>query len=80
MKFLVAGNSTSRQTMIDYLAKKGKSSSFEPYVVADIKCNDLARKEIAIISGVQAATCLGVAPIETIDSFIKNVSILILIQ
>ncbi len=72
MKFLVAGNSTSRQTMIDYLAKKGKSSSFEPYVVADIKCNDLARKEIAIISGVQAATCLGVAPIETIDSFIEE--------
>lgn len=47
---------------------------FEPYIVADLKCDDLARKEVAIAAaaGASAATCLGVAPIETIDSFIEE--------
>jgi len=72
VKFLAAGQSVSRQVMIDCLKKKGKFSFFEPYIVADIKCDDLARKEIAVISGAGAATCLGVAPIETIDSFIEE--------
>lgn len=46
----------------------------EPYIVADIKCDDLARKEVGIVAqaGATAATCLGVAPVETIDSFIEN--------
>ena len=72
MQFLMAKNFTSRQIMVDCLINKGKFSLFEPYVVADIKCNDLARKEIAVVSGAQAATCLGVAPIETIDSFVEG--------
>jgi len=42
--------------------------------VADIKCADLADKEVDIAyrAGVSAATCLGLAPIETIDNFIQK--------
>jgi len=43
------------------------------YIVADNKCADLAEREVEIMAnaGANAATCLGVAPIETIDSFIE---------
>jgi len=42
------------------------------YIVADNKCADLALREVEIMAkaGANAATCLGVAPIETINSFI----------
>ncbi|MFA6475694.1 MAG: orotidine 5'-phosphate decarboxylase / HUMPS family protein [Patescibacteria group bacterium] len=42
------------------------------YLVADNKCTDLAEREVAMMAqaGANAATCLGVAPIETIDRFI----------
>lgn len=44
------------------------------YIIADNKCADLASYEVRMMSeaGANAATCLGVAPIETIDSFIEE--------
>lgn len=47
---------------------------FGTYVVADNKCADLAPREVEMMAnaGANAATCLGVAPIETIDSFIEE--------
>jgi bifunctional enzyme Fae/Hps len=44
------------------------------YIVADTKCVDLALRDVkmATEAGAQAVTCLGVAPIETIDIFIKE--------
>ncbi len=44
------------------------------YIVADNKCTDLAAREVEMMAnaGANASTCLGVAPIETIDSFIKE--------
>jgi 3-keto-L-gulonate-6-phosphate decarboxylase len=47
---------------------------FGTYIVADNKCADLAPREVKMMvnAGANAATCLGVAPIETIDSFIEE--------
>lgn len=44
------------------------------YIVADNKCADLAAREVEMMAnaGANAATCLGVSPIETIDSFIEE--------
>jgi len=44
------------------------------YIVADSKCADLASREVPMMAkaGASSATCLGVAPIETIDSFIEE--------
>lgn len=44
------------------------------YVVADTKCTDLAERDVRMVakSGAQAATCLGVAPVETIDKFVEE--------
>ena len=44
------------------------------YIVADNKCADLAAREVEMMAsaGANAVTCLGVAPIETIDSFIEE--------
>jgi 3-keto-L-gulonate-6-phosphate decarboxylase len=44
------------------------------YIVADNKCSDLAPREVEMMAtaGANAATCLGVAPTETIDSFIEE--------
>jgi len=46
----------------------------ETYIVADTKCADLALREVSMAAEaeVQAVTCLGVAPIETIDRFIEE--------
>jgi len=46
------------------------------YIVADIKTADLAEREVAMVAnaGASAATCLGVAPIETINDFISACS------
>lgn len=46
----------------------------DTYIVADNKCADLADREVEMManSGANAATCLGVAPIETINSFIEE--------
>lgn len=47
---------------------------FGAYIVADNKCADLATREVEMMvnAGANAATCLGVAPIETIDRFIEE--------
>jgi len=44
------------------------------YIVADNKCADLAWREVEMManSGANAATCLGVSPIETINTFIEE--------
>lgn len=44
------------------------------YIVADNKCADLATREVEMMAnaGANASTCLGVAPIETIDTFIEQ--------
>ena len=44
------------------------------YIVADSKCADLAAREVEMMAtaGANAVTCLGVAPIETIDNFIEE--------
>lgn len=44
------------------------------YIVADNKCADLAAREVEMMAnaGANASTCLGVAPIETIDIFIEE--------
>jgi len=44
------------------------------YVVADLKCMDRGFTEVTAAknAGAKAATCLGLAPIETIDAFIKT--------
>lgn len=53
---------------------KGKERDFFPYIVADLKCMDRggAEVEIAKAGGASAVTCLGHAPIETIDAFIED--------
>lgn len=44
------------------------------YIVADLKCMDRGGREVeaASLAGASAATCLGLAPIETIDEFISE--------
>jgi bifunctional enzyme Fae/Hps len=44
------------------------------YVVADLKCMDRGETEVALaaLAGASAATCLGLAPVETIDAFVRN--------
>jgi bifunctional enzyme Fae/Hps len=44
------------------------------YIIADNKCVDLAVREVSLMAnaGANAATCLGIAPIETIDRFIEE--------
>ncbi len=44
------------------------------YIVADLKTMDRGSTEVknAALAGASGATCLGLAPIETIDEFIKN--------
>lgn len=44
------------------------------YIVADNKCADLANREVRLMAeaGASAATCLGIAPIETINNFIEE--------
>jgi len=51
-----------------------KEIAFTPYIVADLKCMDRAFTEVeaAVSAGASAATCLGLAPVETIDAFIKR--------
>jgi len=52
----------------------GYSIAFSPYIIADLKCMDIAFTEVeaAVSAGASAATCLGLAPLETIDEFIKR--------
>lgn len=52
-----------------------KSSRMQhSYIIADLKCMDRAFTEVeaARSAGASAATCLGLAPVETINAFIKR--------
>lgn len=53
---------------------RNKEIAFAPYIIADLKCMDRAFTEVeaAASSGASAATCLGLAPIETINQFIQR--------
>lgn len=44
------------------------------YIIADLKCMDRSAQEVrsAVEAGASAATCLGLAPIETINEFINE--------
>ena len=44
------------------------------YIVADLKCMDRGAREVEAVAeaGASAATCLGLAPIETINEFIRE--------
>ena len=44
------------------------------YIIADNKCVDLAPREVEMVAlaGANASTCMGIAPIETINSFIEE--------
>ena len=44
------------------------------YIIADLKCMDRGSTEVeaAAAAGASAATCLGLAPVETINEFIKR--------
>ncbi len=44
------------------------------YIVADLKCMDRGSREVEAVAeaGASAATCLGLAPIETMNEFIKE--------
>ncbi|MDZ7587562.1 MAG: hypothetical protein U0946_07455, partial [Patescibacteria group bacterium] len=58
----------------DAILQIKEMAPFGTYIVADNKCADLAAREVAMMAnaGANASTCLGIAPIETIDSFIEE--------
>jgi len=47
---------------------------FPPYIVADMKCMDRGEREVNLAArgGASAAVVLGLAPLETIDTFIQT--------
>lgn len=55
---------------VSYLRRRLPGS----YIVADNKCADLGAEEAALMAeaGANAATCLGMAPIATIDAFVAE--------
>ncbi|PIW95256.1 MAG: hypothetical protein COZ85_00860 [Candidatus Moranbacteria bacterium CG_4_8_14_3_um_filter_34_16] len=52
----------------------GKKIGEQGYIIADLKAMDRGLREVQTVAkaGASAATCLGLAPIETINEFIKN--------
>lgn len=71
---LEAGTPLIKIYGIKAISEIKKMAPFGMYIVADNKCADLAAREVEMMAnaGANAATCLGVAPIETIDSFIEE--------
>jgi bifunctional enzyme Fae/Hps len=53
---------------------QNRASDFLPYIVADLKCMDRGAREVEIAKagGASGAVVLGLAPIETINSFIEE--------
>ncbi len=53
---------------------KKENAPFAPYIVADLKCMDRAFTEVGMAAnaGASAVTCLGLAPVETINEFIQK--------
>ncbi len=58
----------------DAILEIKNATPFGTYIVADTKCVDLALRDVnmAVSAGAKAVTCLGVAPVETIDRFIEE--------
>jgi len=54
--------------------EKNTESTFNPYIVADLKCMDRGTREVEIAreGGANAAVALGHAPVETLDAFIED--------
>jgi bifunctional enzyme Fae/Hps len=52
----------------------GQKNAGNAYIVADLKVMDRGASEVNLVAqaGASAATCLGLAPTETMDEFIKN--------
>jgi len=67
----VSSKSLFRQKQDKTIPKK-ITETFSPYIVADLKTMDRGDREaeIAARSGASGAICLGLAPVETINSFI----------
>ena len=72
LKFLLKTSGSKTQNTKNEISKKERS--FTPYIVADLKCMDRGATEVALAKkgGASAAVVLGQAPIETIDTFIKE--------
>jgi bifunctional enzyme Fae/Hps len=68
------GTPMIKQYGADAIRKIKGLVSIGTYIVADNKCADLADREVKTMAeaGANAATCLGVAPVETINSFIEE--------
>jgi bifunctional enzyme Fae/Hps len=51
-----------------------KNQIITPYIIADLKCMDRAFTEVeaAASAGASAATCLGLAPLETVNEFVRH--------
>ncbi len=66
------GTDAIRQLLVFWAMRVG--NTFKPYIVADLKTMDRAEREVelAAASGASAAVCLGLAPVETVDSFIAE--------
>jgi len=64
------------QEGIRYISNLWKNKVKNGYVVADMKCMDRGGTEVSIAKkgGAGGVTCLGLAPTETIDDFIKKCS------
>jgi 3-keto-L-gulonate-6-phosphate decarboxylase len=71
-----AGTPLIKTYGIDAIYKIKEMAPPGTYIVADNKCCDLASREVEMMAnaGANASTCLGVAPIETINSFIEECS------
>lgn len=66
----------SREMINKKIGNENLSSAPSPYIVADMKTMDRGDREVEIAAnnGASAAIALGLAPIETLDSFIASCS------
>jgi len=69
--FIKMYGATGIASLHDWWSKKIGS---KPYIVADLKTMDRGTTEVSFAAqaGASAVTCLGLAPIETIDGFIQE--------
>lgn len=69
-----AGTPLIKEYGMEAISEIKRVAPYGSYIVADNKCADLGSREVEMIAnaGANASTCLGVAPIETIDDFIEE--------
>lgn len=62
------------RNIYNWWSAKTNQEDVYPYIVADLKTMDRAAREVQIAkdAGASAAVCLGMAPVETINSFIES--------